>query len=49
MLEIIKDIFSKWACKHEWKLVKEQYCMFQYHYVYICKKCGKVKHIKIGG
>jgi hypothetical protein len=47
MWEIIKNILTKKACFHEWKLEKEDRCGFNYHYIYICQKCGKIKVIEI--
>lgn len=51
MREIIKNILTKKACFHEWKLVKEDrigiHYHYHYHYIYICQKCGKIKVIEI--
>ena len=50
MWEIIKNILTKKACFHEWKLVKEDrigITHYHYHYIYICQKCGKIKVIEI--
>lgn len=47
MWEIIKNILTKKACFHEWKLVKEDRIGIHYHYIYICQKCGKIKVIEI--
>lgn len=47
MWEIIKDIFKKKACFHDWKLVKETEFGLNKHYIYICQKCGEIKEIKI--
>ena len=47
MWKAIKEILLKKACFHEWKLVKEDHFVSNYHYIYICQKCGKIKVIKI--
>ena len=47
MWEIIKDIFAKRACRHEWELHQRTHINFHDHFIYICHKCGKIKHIKI--
>lgn len=47
MWKTIKNILAKKACFHEWELVKENRFASHFHYVYICKKCGKVKVIEI--
>jgi hypothetical protein len=47
MWEIIKDIFRKKACFHDWKLVKEDRVGAHFHYIYICQKCGEIKKIEI--
>ena len=58
MITLIKQLFAKWACMHDWKL---HYAAELYHsddtrpgrlpygerQTLICKKCGKIKRIKI--
>ena len=55
MLELIKKLFDKWSCSHEWDKIEEiatyeaEYSSRPYKrtYLYCCKKCGKFKKIKI--
>ena len=48
MWKAIKEILLKKACFHEWKLVKEtQFGISNYHFIYICQKCGEVKVIEV--
>lgn len=48
MWKIIKDILAKKACFPEWKLVKEiKIGLFHYNLIYICQKCGEIKHIVV--
>lgn len=55
MLELIKQLFSKWSCCHEWDEIKEISAYENDHskrpieriYLYCCKKCGKFKKIVI--
>lgn len=55
MLELIKQLFSKWSCSHEWDQLKEiatyeGNCSnrpYKRTYLYCCKKCGKFKKITI--
>lgn len=53
MIEAIKNILRKWGCCHEWKLEqefeisdKEEQITKGYKFLYICKKCGKMKWVK---
>lgn len=53
MLDKIKQILDKWACKHEWECVKSIQVKDKfwniiegYKFLYICKKCGKIKWVK---
>lgn len=54
-MKILNKIIQKWFCCHEWE---EQKLIEEYgkgnssrphtvHCLYICKKCGKIKTIKI--
>lgn len=55
MLELIKQLFDKWSCHHEWDQLDEietyedAYSSRPYKrtYLYGCKKCGKFKTITI--
>ena len=51
MIEAIKNIFRKWGCCHEWELereIRQTYGneVWGRKYLYICKKCGKMKWTK---
>lgn len=51
MIEAIKNILRKWGFCHEWELEQglettEGQIIKGYKYLYICKKCGKMKWIK---
>ena len=40
---LIKALFEKWTCKHEWETkVMTEYTTGR-KYLFICKKCGKMK------
>ena len=48
---ILKRLFEKLLCKHEWKLISEDktyyasygnYQIKEIHRVYACKHCGKI-------
>lgn len=53
MIKFIKDFFSKLACHHSWEM-KERILVHEkdwdldlgYKYLFICKKCGKMKWTK---
>lgn len=55
MLELIKQLFDKWSCSHEWAKIEEvatyasDYANKPYKrtYLYCCKKCGKFKKVTI--
>lgn len=55
MKDIIKKLLEKWSCKHELEFFKhiKVYDGFSndmpcgHKYIFICKKCGKIKKIKI--
>lgn len=51
MKEAITNLINKWACCHEWELVRTVnvrddfggcYTVYHYH----CSKCGKMKKVK---
>ena len=52
MIEAIKNILRKWGCCHEWecrqgcKIVNENRDVIGYKYLYICKKCGKIRWLE---
>lgn len=56
-MKFLDKIIQKWFCCHEWeerKLIQEYYDdksirPIRVHCIYICKKCGKIKTIKITG
>lgn len=43
MKNIIKQIFEKWACKHEWKMLARTEYADGIRYLFVCEKCGKMK------
>lgn len=59
MLNLIKQLLEKWACKHEWKLeIKSPVYLTRngeqigkhpkaIYYVYVCQKCGKLEKITL--
>lgn len=53
MREIILNLFKKWACCHEWEqktritVVNETDKVIAYKYIFICKKCGKIKKLRV--
>ena len=43
----LNNLLEKWSCHHEWELVaKASYSYFD-KYMFICKKCGKIKKKKL--
>lgn len=51
MKEAIINLINKWACCHDWQLVKETRVNTDFGGSYIallfvCKKCGKFKRLK---
>lgn len=40
---LIKSLFEKWACKHQWEMVAKTNYLDCTVYLLICKKCGKTK------
>ena len=55
MKDILNKLLDKWLCKHDWELFEthEVYTTFEfnmpeYHvYIFICKKCGKIKKVQV--
>lgn len=53
MKEAIKNILRKWGCCHEWELrqgfemLRKNQVTAGYKFLYICKKCGKMKWVKV--
>ncbi len=53
MKEMIKKLFEKWACMHEWGVHCDIVVMGEFYRnevvghkrTLICKKCGKIKKI----
>ena len=51
MLELIKQLFSKWSCHHDWELwetvrVSDDWGGSYRVFHFKCKKCGKFKKVK---
>lgn len=51
MKEILKKLIDKWACSHDWELVKEvpvntDFGGMYISLIFVCKKCGKFIIIK---
>ena len=51
MKEAIINLINKWACHHDWQLVKETRVGTDFggsyiSLLFVCKKCGKFKRIK---
>lgn len=44
---VIKSLFEKWACKHQWEMVAKTNYVDCIKYLFICKKCGKMKNRKV--
>ena len=56
MLNILKQLLEKWACKHKWGVYAKRKVEnsdsngnmgLYYMHTFICEKCGKFKRIKI--
>lgn len=55
MKDILNKILEKFLCKHDWQLFETnavystlEYNMPDYYiHILICKKCGKIKKIKL--
>ena len=51
MKEFFKNLFSKWACHHEWRewtqvrVNDDLFGSFTIHH-FVCNKCGKFKKVK---
>lgn len=43
MKNIIKTLFEKWVCKHEWETLAKVDYTNGCRYLFACKKCGKMK------
>ena len=48
---LIKSLFEKWACKHEWEKwdcisVHDDFGGIYYVTHFVCKRCGKFKKVK---
>ena len=43
MRNIIKQIFEKLTCKHQWKLLAKTEYIDGYRMLFVCEKCGKMK------
>jgi hypothetical protein len=51
MKEIIINLINKWACCHDWQLVRETRVETDFggsyvSLIFVCKKCGKFKTLK---
>lgn len=51
MLELIKQLFDKWSCHHDWELwetvhVSDDWGGSWRVFHFKCKKCGKFKKVK---
>ena len=44
---VIKSLFEKWACKHQWRLLARTEYIDGYRMLYECEKCGKMKKKKV--
>lgn len=52
---MIKELFKKWSCCHEWELVNktrvykygERGMPYRIEATFVCKKCGKFKKIDL--
>lgn len=40
---LIKSLFEKWACKHQWEMIAKTNYLDGVEYLFICQKCGKMK------
>lgn len=52
MKEVIINLINKWGCHHDWKLIRETevFTDFGGNYtalLFVCKKCGKFKKLKL--
>lgn len=51
MKEAIINLINKWACCHDWQLVRETEVLTDFGgsytaLLFVCKKCGKFKRLK---
>lgn len=51
MKEAIINLINKWACSHDWDLIKETLVRTEFggaytSLIFVCKKCGKFKKMK---
>ena len=42
-MEILKSLFEKIACKHQWKMLARTEYADGIQYLFVCEKCGKMK------
>ena len=42
-MEILKSLFEKIACKHQWKMLARTEYADGFQYLFVCEKCGKMK------
>lgn len=55
MKEYLKKLLTKWLCCHQWEQQARINCYDEdddstpayYLYMFICKKCGKIKKVKM--
>ena len=40
---VLKSLFEKWACKHQWKMLARTEYADGFQYLFVCEKCGKMK------
>lgn len=43
MKNLLKQMLEKWACKHQWKVLAGTEYSDGIQYLFVCKKCGKMK------
>lgn len=51
MAGVLKELISKWACRHEWQKwdtvrVSDDFGNTWHVTHFVCKKCGKFKKVK---
>lgn len=47
MTEFIRQLFEKWACKHEWEMKAKTSYSDCNVFLFVCTKCGKMKKLTI--
>lgn len=53
MITLIKALLAKWSCLHDWKVYREIRVLdennnpIKFEDTLFCKKCGKIKKIKL--